>query len=278
MNISLLNWHMVPQKTPLGYVPCSGIEAAYAGLVSMGHTVHRTHYTAKGLNKHVVCWGWRRQVAQALRKQKKEVLVIELGYIGDRKTHISLGWNGLNGRAEFPQYPSDDGKRFADHGGDIKPWKKGGDYILILGQVKGDASLRGQDIMPWYLSCAQQAKKIYGLPVYYRPHPESVRRRGYEFVHGLENIGGSLSEAIDGALFTIAYNSNSCLDSVLAGTPCYAGDSGTMAYDLCMKSMDTIVRPEREKVVFDIAWKQWTLDELRGGLPIQKALDMKCGL
>lgn len=275
MNFSLINWHMIPQNTPLGYVPCAGLDAAYVGLKSLGHIVHRTQYRMNGLARHTVCWGWRKQVAQLLRLQKKEVLVLELGYIGDRRKYISLGWNGLNGYAEFPEYQCDGGDRFRAHGGVLKPWKTDGDYILILGQVKGDASLQGKDIMPWYLNTAKKASELYGLPVYYRPHPESVRRRGYEELEGYKTLSGSLEDAIDGALFTIAYNSNSCLDSILAGVPCYAADKGTVAYELCMKDLSEIIRPYRESIVYNIAWKQWSLDELKSGEPFRKALEMK---
>lgn len=273
MNISLINWHIQPKNTPLGAVPCNGLDSVYGGLITAGHSVKRINSPCKKTEDYVVCWGWKRNVAQLLMQRKKQVLVAELGYIGDRKTHISLGWNGLNNYASFPEYPDDGGKRFKDHGGIIKPWKRDGKYILVLGQVKGDASLKGQDIMPWYLKTAHDAYNHYGIPVYYRQHPESVRRRGYESLYGFDNIGGTLEEAMSDALFTIAYNSNSCLDSILAGIPCYAGDKGTMAWDLCMKDIKELYYPEREKTVYQIAWKQWTLDEIRQGIPFRKLFE-----
>lgn len=272
--ISLINWHVTPQQTPLGHVPCAGLDAAYEGLRNIGMDVRRLPYRAPTTDKTVLCWGWKQQIAERFARMKKNVLVLELGYIGDRTKHLSLGWNGLNGYAKFHEYPADNGERFRAMGGELKPWKTGGDYILILGQVKGDASLKGQDIMPWYQECARRAKEIYGVPVYYRPHPESVRRRGYDKIDGVKNIGGTLQEAVAGALFTIAYNSNSCLDSILSGTPCFAGDKGTMAYDLCMKDIGEIVRPDREEIVYNIAWCQFTHDELRDGWPQKNALKM----
>lgn len=212
--------------------------------------------------KDVACWGWR--VGQDLRNAGYNVFVMERGYIGDRFKYSSLGWNGLNNYADFPAF-SDDGQRFHSQGGVIKPWKSDGNYILILGQVKNDASLKGLDLTEWYLSTAQKCKELYNLPVYFRPHPEAKRRSGYNSVYGIENLDGDLNTAIQGALFTVAYNSNSCLDSILSGVPCYAGDKGTMAYDLCMKDISQLVYPDRERVVFDIACKQWSLDEISTG-------------
>lgn len=266
-NVTLINWHIKPQQTPLGKVPCDGLNAAYEGLRKSGVNVKRVAHSVLAGTDIVVCWGWKRQIAERFKLLKKQVLVIELGYIGDRTKNISIGWNGLNGYAAFPEYPSDNGERFYSMGGKLKSWKTGGDYILILGQVKGDASLKGKDISSWYRDCAKKAKEVYGLPVYFRPHPESRRRRGYESIKGIENIGGSLEDALSGALFTIAYNSNSCLDSILAGVPCYAGDRGTVAWELCMSNLAELYYPERENVVYQIAWKQWTLDEIKSGLP-----------
>lgn len=219
--------------------------------------------------KDIYCtWGWRK--GKSLHDRGNKVLVMERGYVGDRFKYTSLGWNGLNNYASFPDYLDDRGDRFRSHGGIIKPWRKTGRYILILGQVKGDASLKGQDLTSWYFNIANKAKYIYGLPVYFRPHPEGARRGGYGSINGVQNIGGSLDDAIGGALFTIAYNSNSCLDSILAGVPCYAGDKGTMAWDLCMKDIGELYYPEREEKVHKIAWNQFSIDEIMDGWPLRK--------
>lgn len=235
-------------------------------LLGINSLIAASSYNIK--TKYIACWGWR--VGKSFRNAGYEVLVMERGYIGDRFKYTSLGWNGLNGHADFPAYPSDDGERFKLHGGKIKPWKKHGEYILILGQVKGDASLKGNDITEWYYNTARQIKEKYGLPVYFRPHPESERRGGYKGVDGVQNIGGTLDEALSKALFTVAYNSNSCLDSILAGIPCYAGDRGTMAWNLCMENIDEIITPIREPIVYDIAWKQWEISEIENGKALRK--------
>lgn len=222
-------------------------------------------------SKTVACWGWRK--GKQLRDSGKNVLVMERSYIGDRFHYYSLGWNGLNGHATFPEYPDDGGERFRSQGGIIKPWKKDGKYVLILGQVKKDASLQGMDIKDWYLEIAEKAK-VHGLPVYFRPHPDAWRRGGYENI-GIPELKGTLDDALSGSKFTIAFNSNSCLDSILAGVPCYAGDKGTMAYDLCMKDIGEIIYPDRESLVHKIAFTQWTLDEIASGLPIKGLIE--CG-
>lgn len=222
--------------------------------------------------KNVACWGWKR--GELLKERGYNVLVMERGYVGDRFLNTSLGWNGLNNYATFPKFQDDGGERFRSMGGVLKPWKSDGQYILILGQVRGDASLQGKDIAPFYRAAAIAAKKHYGLPVYFRAHPDSVRRGGYRGLEGVENYHPcDLSAALSGALFTIAYNSNSCLDSVLAGVPCYAGDKGTMAWPLCFDDLKQIQRPAREYTAHQIAWTQWTPEELRSGEALKRHLE-----
>lgn len=244
-------------------------DAFISGLESLGISYeYNKNQNSIIKTKRVAMWGFRMPHLMA----KHDLLVMEHGFIGDRRKYTSLGWNGLNNYAKFHEYPDDKGKRFKEHGGLLNPWKKSGNYILILGQVKGDSSLKGKDIAPWYKMMAKEANEHYGLPVYFRPHPVSQRRRGYESIEGLQNIGGTLEESIRGSLFTISYNSNSCLDSVIQGVPCYAGDMGTMAWDLCMKDLTQIVNPERESIVNRIAWTQFDLEEISKGFPIERLL------
>lgn len=247
--------------------------AMQSGLYHCGIQSKQFLSTYNDLTDKVATWGWR--FGKDLFQRGHSVLVMERGYVGDRFKYTSLGWNGLNNHAVFPSYPDDGGERFRAHGGFIKPWKKHGEYILILGQVKGDASLQGKDLSRWYEETAKKARDIYDLPVYFRAHPDSQRRGGYTSVNGIENKEGTLQDALDGALFTIAYNSNSCLDSILAGVPCFAGDKGTMAWDLCMPSLDKLEYPERERVVHSIAWTQWTIEEISQGIPIKALIECK---
>lgn len=242
-------------------------EALISGLESLGipYAYHKSQHTPI-TTKKAAMWGWR---MPHLRQQGIDVLCMEHGYIGDRSKYSSLGWNGLNNYASFPSYPDDRGARFKEHGGVIKPWNLTGDYILILGQVKGDSSLKGKDIEQWYSKLAKEVRRYYGLPVYFRPHPVSRRRGGYLAIKGIPKLEGSLEEAINGAFFTIAYNSNACLDSILSGVPCFAGDMGTVAWDLCMKDLHQIIRPERESTVHRIAWTQWTLEEIASGFALR---------
>lgn len=213
----------------------------------------------------VACWGWR--IGKKLRDLGKEVLVMERGYIGDRFHYTSMGWNGLNNYADFPDYPDDQGERFKSHGGILRPWKEKGfkNCALILGQVPGDASLKGKDMVPWYEEVAEKIKDIHRIPVFFRPHPDLKRKGIYQEVKGTIKSEFPFSQALNSSNFTACWNSNSAVDSVLNGTPCYVGDEGTMAWDVCSKDLSDIKTFDREKWAYSLAFKQWSIEEIISG-------------
>jgi hypothetical protein len=236
-------------------------------------------WNAGCITKFVACWGWRR--GQRLRDAGHEVLVLERGYIGDRFAYTSLGWNGLNGHAQFPAAPEDFGARFKEMG-KLQPWSApgSGSRILILGQVPGDASLQGRDMMPWYEEMAAKAAARYpSLPIYFRPHPKAVEKNIHREVRGAITCQArTLDQALATAAFTICFNSNSSVDSILAGIPCIVGDRGSMAWEMCAHDFPAPAvewpRPDREKWAHSLAWRQWRIDEIISGAALRGVLEM----
>jgi hypothetical protein len=228
-------------------------QKAHADALARGFAAHgvtvKTGYPA---TKHVACWGWRQ--GKPLRERGHEVLVLERGYIGDRFAWTSLAWNGLNNRGTVPRIPLDGGERFdRHHAGLLKPWNPQGEYVLVIGQVPGDAALQGRDLSGWY---AEQAAKDWGLPVYFRPHPLAHRRGPVRPVPGAPFKNGPLPDALQGAAWVVTFNSNTGVESYLAGKPTHVDDEGSMAWGVT----------NREQWAHRLAWRQWTMDEIASGV------------
>ncbi|MFO7971577.1 MAG: hypothetical protein R6U40_07485 [Desulfobacterales bacterium] len=238
--------------------------AFISGLKRHGLTAEWLHQTRYKPCDLAVIWGVRfPHIIQGQKECGGDYLVIERGYFRDRMAYCSLGFNGLNGRAEFlaKDMPP---KRWFHHGVKIEKWKTGGDYILLMGQVEGDQSLNGKNIRHWYERVMTRVKELTDMPVYYRPHPQSRR-----FVGRLRCAGyktDSLEESLSGAMCAITYNSNSGVDAVLNGVPVIAMDRGSMAWDVAQHeiTMDMYL-PDRMQWLFDLAYKQWTLEEIANG-------------
>lgn len=221
--------------------------------------------------KHVAVWGWRQ--GKMLRQRGHEVCVMERGYLGDRFRWTSLGWNGLNGHATFPDAP-DDCSRFDAHFA-MKPWKQGGDYVLILGQVPGDASLQGRDLTPHYSDWAMKAQTAYESPVRFRMHPRAMEKGYRQKVRGAELSTGTLEEDLAGALVAICWNSNSAVDAVLAGVPTVTLDKGSMAWDVTAHRIGELARPHRRTWASRLAWRQWSLDEIASGEALRSLFELE---
>lgn len=221
--------------------------------------------------KYVACWGWR--LGAALRQQGHEVLVMERGYLGDRFMWTSLGWNGLNGYAEFPAHP--ESGRFNQHH-KMRPWREtDGKYVVVMGQVPGDASLRGRNMVPWYESVAVMAADAYGLPVLFRNHPVAAQKGHNIRPRHTAPAAGTMEDVLKDAHVVITYNSNSAVDSVLAGVPTVTMDRGSMAWDVTGHNIGELVKPDRAAWAEQLAWKQWTIDEITSGEALNGLLEMK---
>lgn len=215
----------------------------------------------------VAVWGWRE--APRLRARGWNVLVLERGYLGDRMAWTSLGWNGLNGKATWHEPPAGDGLgRFNRHFGHlVQPWRIRGDgHALIIGQVPGDASIKGVNMGAWYAR-ACDAMRARGLAPRFRPHPQAVRRNNRQGEPTAPSIGGSLAQALAGAAVAVTYNSNAGVDAALAGVPVIACDEGAMAWPVAAHGLDhTLITPDRDDWLGRMAWRQWTFDEIASGL------------
>jgi len=237
------------------------------------HQIAHWQAVTEGLRRHgvldqypgvVVCWGWRTGAVH--RKRGRDVLVLERGYLGERFNWSSIGWNGLNGLATFPDYPTDFGARFRRLGVQLEPWRPAGEYVLLVGQVHGDAALQGRNLGPWYAQTAKAAAAQYGLPVRFRPHPLEVRRTGVvRRVPGTEHDAGPLVDALARAAVVVTWNSNTGVDALLAGKPVVALGDGAMASPLAARELGGQCNPDREAWAHALAWKQWTLEEIRSG-------------
>ena len=213
----------------------------------------------------VVAWGWRG--ARELRAQGHRVLVFERGYLGDRMgRYSSIAWNGLNGRATFPEYPDDGGERFRACGFHMKPRRVGGEHVLLVGQVRTDAAVAHTNICKWYETAADAAQKAYGLPVVFRPHPDEVSRGMARAVAGTRMETGTLADALAGAAHVITFSSNTAVESLIAGIDTVAVDCGSMAYGVAGMSIGERANFDaRADWAYKLAWKQWTLEEIASG-------------
>jgi hypothetical protein len=205
----------------------------------------------------------------AQKKAGARYMVMERAYVGDRFKWISLGYDGLNGHADFvnknmPPY------RWEKHFGDewLKPWRAEGEgkYYLLVGQVSRDAAVRHIPIQEWLSSMSYACKKLK-KEVMFRPHPEDVKKHRVKSVSMTKTSKRrTLAEDLSEAEACLTYNSNTGTEAVLAGVPVLAENKGSMVYDLAIHDLgQPFKRPDRTQWAHNIAYAQWLREEIEKG-------------
>lgn len=210
-----------------------------------------------------VFWSHRpADVIQTQRARSADYLVMERGYLGDRFAHTSLRFNGLNGHGDCPHAT---GHRRAEQWQHLlQPWRSTGSYYLLAGQVPGDMSLADcPDYTAWLRSIPLE---IFGKPVKFRGHPKAPH---VSTPHQQLPADQTLAQQLQQACGLIAWNSNSTVESILAGVPTVAYSHGSMAWELAghsLEEMGAYYGADRADWLNDLAFSQWTKDEIASGL------------
>lgn len=209
-----------------------------------------------------VFWGLRRRWGRQAIQEGKKSLVIERAYLGDRFKWHSMGFDGLNGKANFCNGNVPDDRWVKYWKESVKPWKAGGDYALVIGQVPGDSALNGLNIYTWAAETVLKALEHYDR-VIFRPHPLDKNKH---HVGGAEYSTRTLEEDLKDAAVVITYNSNTAVDAVMNGVPAIAMDKGSMAWQVASHAIgEPLYTGDRDDWGRKIAYAQWLPDEIQSG-------------
>lgn len=213
-----------------------------------------------------VVWGGRQtRVIENCKRNKTPLLVMERGHLPDRFGYCSCGFNGLQNYAEYPAI--NDSSRWEENFWHLmQPWAETDGAALVVGQVKGDASLGKLNIEQWV---SEVTRKLIasGRRVIYRPHPLSRLPDGNFCPDGAWLSLGTLEQDLAESSFAVTYCSTAGVEAALAGVPVVALNKGSMAWPVSSHSlMNPITTPDREKWAHRLAWTQWTPAEISSGL------------
>ena len=160
----------------------------------------------------------------------------------------------------------------------IKPWRNKGDHILIVGQNMFDASLFGIDFVWWVKNTIQFLRRHTDRDIVFRDHPENKDQMKnlideYKWTKQVfYSNEGTIYDDLKNAHCTISYTSGSSIDSILAGIPVITCSEYNFLYPISSHSLEDVENPkcgEREQLLYDLAYAQWSVDEIRQGKPWQ---------
>lgn len=289
------------------------LEALRAFVVALAKTPHQVDwvedkadhpcdlaivYGAPGIGE-----GRRRQIRQKILKQHKgPALIVETPIFGRKVQaaaasgpfqgllskppvegfgHFRIALNGaFHDTGLFLNEPDDPTRwdRLAlELGLNVKPWRERGDHLLLIGQVPGDASLRGLDMIKWLESTVIDLRRITRRPILIRPHPlsppaalRSLRRRlkSDASVRWDMKPGTGLRSSLSSAWATVTYSSSAAIDSIIAGVPAIALSPASLAWPVSDHGLSHVLQPtlyERKPWLDRLAHSQWSIEEIENG-------------
>ena len=232
----------------------------------------------------------------------KDTLIIESAAFKDRKTDpvnddkfYSVGIKGIKSEGEYNNINSPP-DRWDKIGYGIKPWRKDGDYVLYIMQNFGGIGLKNLDYHPnnplaYFHDYINWLDKFTNRQVRVRLHPNQVyaaraeglgkvkerkRKRHLSMFASYPSITvtgehfSTLEEDISGAWCAIGNTSNALCECVINGVPIITTDKFSMAYDMAEHDIENLENPrtpDRTQWCHDLAYTQWTIEEMRNGDP-----------
>lgn len=202
-----------------------------------------------------VGYGWKHS---AHLKKFPRFIYADLGY-WQRDRYYRITANGWGSESYVKAgLPAD---RFNALGLKIQPWKSGKE-ILIAGSSEKSCTQHGFRYMEWEAKTAQALNGL-GYEVVYRPKPTDPNARP---LHGFRFDRRPLDQALASAHALVTHHSNTSIDALLAGVPVHCVTGAAAAFSV---PLDQIAKPPklpgREQFLYDVAWLQWTEDEMRSG-------------
>lgn len=202
-----------------------------------------------------------------------------------KDVYYSVGFEGLKRNADYCNTGSPP-DRWKKLGIPIKPWRKRGNHILLIGQTLHGLSSQHIDIYEWYGRVVKQIRTMTRKLIVFRHHPRLVKIRGPEnksridkdnnaikkavkdFRNFRSSTGWTLEEDLHDAWCAVAFTSNAAVPTVVSGIPLFSGDPACMAWPVSGHSLHRIDRPptpKREQWANDLAYAQWTVAEFMSG-------------
>jgi hypothetical protein len=230
-----------------------------------------------------VLWNGRmfknKDVWNHFRKQGKPVIVLEVGGL-DRGILWKVAVNGINGDGYFGPKENDD-KRRKKLNIWPKPWYKTHD-IIICSQHGNSHQWDGMPpISQWIEETISKLRTYTDRKIIIRPHPRfSYNRQDFfkdivvEYPREITSTYDSFNfeEKLKTAWAIVNWNSNPATQAAIDGVPVFVGPSSLAAPvgNLDWSKIENPDTPDREQWVNDIAYTEWSVDEISGGEPLDR--------
>lgn len=222
-------------------------------------------------NSIVVTWnnyGVPERQARRCRELGGKHVAMENGYVGRGKGYYLMNQDGFGG-SEKVKFRNCSPDRWNKLDTRLNPWDKKGRYILVCAQRgKGYNSQAMSD--DWPDQIIAKIRKLTDRPILFRPHPMKVNYpKNQEDVTIINSKLESMEQTLERGVFaTVVWTSNSATQSLIRGIPVFYCGPVLACDTIASKDINNLENPfypDREQAFFDLAWRQWNLNEIQDG-------------
>lgn len=200
---------------------------------------------------------------------KRRTIIIDRAIIRPG-SYWSIGFGSLSGDIDYraEDMPID---RWHEFKVPIKPWRQMEGSVIVAGQIPGLVLPEGHDHAAWCRDTVAYFK-LRGYKVLFRPHPR-IRDSWREYYPGVPPALVDTRPARDmlsGAQCIVTFNSGLAVEAILEGIPVIAVHKSSPVWDVAnheLMAVEYLRQPARIKWLASIGYSQWSIDELKWGLP-----------
>lgn len=219
----------------------------------------------------IVQWGVTYQTEFDLaRSMGKPVLIIDFPYWNraprQGREYYKISLNGQHPTPYIMQESHDNERLIKTRGYELKPWREGGEYILVAGMGHKAAAQHGYKLGQWEEKIIDVIRKQTDLPIVYRPKPN----RETPPIHGTVYDDGSrtIEEAVEKAYCVACHHGNPTIAALARGVPIFMNGLIGAAAHLARHDFSNIhdhFKPERQQFFNNLAHWQFSVDEIKSG-------------
>lgn len=243
------------------------------GLRNTGYTPN-THQPPDGKHDGDLLVIWNRYGdghghAERFERAGGRVIVAENGYCGrdgqGRQYYaLSAAWH-QQPLIDFVDEGGSVPSRFAALGLEVKPWREGGEHVLVCAQ-------RGFGVRPycqesrWPGHVANELRKHTKRPIRIRPHPEDRN------VPPKDRTQRRLEDDLVNCWAVVVWSSTAGVKALLAGVPVFRCGPNFIAEGAARHGIAEIENPfmgDRLPALERVAYGQWSVEEIEQGLPFK---------
>lgn len=255
--------------------------AIAAGFKKIGHNVVFNSYDADVAVIWSMLWQGRmknnQQVYETFRTSGREVVVAEVGMISREHTW-KLGLNGTS-KSHYPHTEIDPNRaKFLDL--KCSPWRNNGTNIIIACQRTDSQQWKSlPNLDTWLTEIITKLRCYTDRPIIVRPHPRGSQPKIKCAINMPRHLPMTYdSYDYDQVLSTtwavINHNSSPGPQAILSGVPAFV-DASSLASavgNLDYAQIENPLRPDRTQWINWLAHTEWTLEEIKSGMPLNRLL------